>query len=264
MPEIVYVHNNDAMPGMVKIGMTNGPNVTERMKDLYSTSGVPLPFRCAIAWELDGRTAREVESALHSAFEPDRVNPNREFFRVDEDQVSAILRLLPGRDVTPTSPDDEDQQAARERGRITSLTNEMEFRESLSEFGQAVYQRILPLGNQKDMRIKWGRKGFSLNVMANGKTIGVCWGYSPSAYNQALYIKFEVIRNKSSVPEETLDTLRSHALETRLFTTVGERGELKLDTDRPLEEGQIDALVEWVQKVMDTVREAEAGRGETQ
>jgi hypothetical protein len=63
MPEIVYVLNNDAMPGMVKIGMTNGPNVTERMKDLYSTSGVPLPFRCAIAWELDGRTAREVESA---------------------------------------------------------------------------------------------------------------------------------------------------------------------------------------------------------
>ena len=104
--------------------------------------------------------------ALHSTFESDRVNPNREFFKVAADQVSVILRLPTGRDVTPTSPDHEYQRAARRQEKKKSLTNDMKFRGSLGKFDQAVYQRILTLGNQKDTRIKWGRQDFSLNVTA--------------------------------------------------------------------------------------------------
>jgi hypothetical protein len=52
---IVYVLTNEAMPGLVKIGMTDDTNPDTRVSQLYST-GVPLPF--------------EVEQALHSAFAP--------------------------------------------------------------------------------------------------------------------------------------------------------------------------------------------------
>ncbi|MBR0794010.1 GIY-YIG nuclease family protein [Bradyrhizobium jicamae] len=42
MTEIVYLLTNEAMPGLVKIGRTNG-ELASRIRGLYST-GVPLPF----------------------------------------------------------------------------------------------------------------------------------------------------------------------------------------------------------------------------
>ena len=61
MANIVYVLTNPAMPGFVKIGMTDGIDIQARMSSLYST-GVPFPFECAITWKIDGRGALEVET----------------------------------------------------------------------------------------------------------------------------------------------------------------------------------------------------------
>ena len=58
MPNIVYALTNAAMPGIVKIGMTDRDDVRRRMSDLYTT-GVPLPFDCVVAREIDGREALE-------------------------------------------------------------------------------------------------------------------------------------------------------------------------------------------------------------
>ena len=51
MPNIVYALTNAAMPGIVKIGMTDRDDVRRRMSDLYTT-GVPLPFDCVVAREI--------------------------------------------------------------------------------------------------------------------------------------------------------------------------------------------------------------------
>ncbi len=101
---IVYAATNPMMPGLVKIGGTGRANVQARMDELFST-GVPAPFTCDIARRLD-RYA-EVESALHTIFEPSRVPSGREFFSVTLDQVAAALDLAGGEDVTPESDDDE-------------------------------------------------------------------------------------------------------------------------------------------------------------
>ena len=69
MPNIVYVLTNPAMPGIVKIGMTDRLEVQPRMRDLYTT-GVPLPFDCVIAREIEDKEAAEIERALHTAFDP--------------------------------------------------------------------------------------------------------------------------------------------------------------------------------------------------
>ena len=99
MPNIVYALTNAAMPGIVKIGMTDRDDIRRRMSDLYTT-GVPLPFDCVVAREIDGREALEIENALHTAFGPNRVNSSREFFQIDPEQVQALLRVTsrPGRD----------------------------------------------------------------------------------------------------------------------------------------------------------------------
>ena len=101
---IVYAATNPLMPHLVKIGGTSRTNVQARMDELFST-GVPAPFTCEIARRVDRYL--EVESALHTVFEPSRVSSGREFFKVTLNQVAAALDLAGGEDVTPRGDDDE-------------------------------------------------------------------------------------------------------------------------------------------------------------
>ncbi|MGL5257648.1 MAG: GIY-YIG nuclease family protein [Proteocatella sp.] len=96
---IVYVLSNSAMPGLVKIGMTTRESIDARMKELYST-GVPVPFNCVYACEVKGSDCVKIEKALHKAFEPNRVNVNREFFSINAEQATAILELFDRKDIT--------------------------------------------------------------------------------------------------------------------------------------------------------------------
>lgn len=79
------------MPGIVKIGMTSRADMDNRLKELYTT-GVPQPFECVYACKVD--CFKELEQALHEAFEPQRINPNREFFRIKPSQAIGILKLF--------------------------------------------------------------------------------------------------------------------------------------------------------------------------
>lgn len=121
MTSIIYVLRNLGMPGLLKIGRTDRDDPARRMEELYTT-GVPFPFECVKAIEV--KATKNLEKVLHRAFHPYRVNPGREFFRLDEDQVVAILESWPdGRDVTePTNAKSDEEVpkedvAARERER---------------------------------------------------------------------------------------------------------------------------------------------------
>ncbi len=95
--QIVYVLTNSAMPGLVKIGKTTQDEVDQRMKQLFST-GVPVPFECAFACRVPD--ANVVERALHHAFGQTRINPTREFFRIEPERVISILQLLHVEEIT--------------------------------------------------------------------------------------------------------------------------------------------------------------------
>ncbi len=94
---IIYVLSNPAMPGIVKIGKTTR-DVELRLNELYQT-GTPLPFECVYAARVEDES--KVERALHLAFDPQRVNPRREFFSIQPEQAVTILELLAVEDVTP-------------------------------------------------------------------------------------------------------------------------------------------------------------------
>ena len=96
---IVYLLTNPYMPGLVKIGMTKQEDLDKRMKELYTT-GVPVPFECQFACKVNNKDCAKIEKALHTAFDPQRVNKNREFFRINVDQAKAILELFHHTDVT--------------------------------------------------------------------------------------------------------------------------------------------------------------------
>lgn len=95
---IVYVLSNPAMPGLYKIGITGREELRARLRELYTSTAVPVPFECEYARRIDNY--KQVEKALHTAFRTERINPDREFFRTEPDQVRAVLELFPGEDVT--------------------------------------------------------------------------------------------------------------------------------------------------------------------
>ena len=96
---IVYVLTNPCMPGIVKIGMTEKQSIEKRMKDLYGT-GVPLPFECKYACYVKASDCKQLEQALHTAFAPQRVNANREFFKIAPEQAIAILKIFQQKNAT--------------------------------------------------------------------------------------------------------------------------------------------------------------------
>ena len=113
---IVYILVNEAMPGYVKVGITD--NVEQRMRSL-DTTATPLPFECFYAAMV--QDASFVEQQIFEAFADSRVRKNREFFRIAPERIAAVVQLRELEDATPRSDvveSDDDQRAldeARER-----------------------------------------------------------------------------------------------------------------------------------------------------
>jgi hypothetical protein len=82
------------MSGILKVGMSNRtPDV--RAKELYTT-GVPLPFNIEFAKKVANPMTKE--KIIHKILDQytDRVNINREFFRVSPEEVKALFELIDG------------------------------------------------------------------------------------------------------------------------------------------------------------------------
>ena len=100
---IVYVLENAAMPGYVKIGMTD--NLDQRMRQLSSSSAVPVPFSCYYAARVQNPAS--VERALHEVFGDKRVHRRREFFGIDDPRrVATALKMVQIEEATPVSGSD--------------------------------------------------------------------------------------------------------------------------------------------------------------
>jgi len=112
---IVYVLTNEAMPGIVKIGRTSGDTVERRVAELSRATGVPLPFRVAVARRV--HDAVKVEKALHVAFGRERVNPAREFFSIEPFRLIELLNAFPGFDLTPETEAAAEREVKKEEPR---------------------------------------------------------------------------------------------------------------------------------------------------
>ncbi len=89
--DTVYVLVNEGMPGLCKIGYTSKDDIYDRTKKLYTT-GVPYAFEvyCLIKVE----NGKKLENLLHQIYKENRVNPDREFFKIDPEQVKTTLSIV--------------------------------------------------------------------------------------------------------------------------------------------------------------------------
>lgn len=121
-----------------------------RMKQMYTT-GVPLPFECVYAARV--ASCEKVEKALHIAFGPNRINPNREFFEIDPNQAIAIIKLMEIEDVTPKVLAEKEAVDVVDREAGEAYARKKRPRFSFSEMG-------IPIGSE-------------LACITNGETVTV-------------------------------------------------------------------------------------------
>lgn len=86
----VYVMTNPAMPGIVKVGMTDrSPHA--RAVELSAGTSVPYPF--VVEYYAEVCSPREVEADFHEAMTDFRINEKREFFSMPVEQAICEISL---------------------------------------------------------------------------------------------------------------------------------------------------------------------------
>lgn len=89
--DTVYVLVNEGMPGLCKIGYTSKDDIYDRTKKLYTT-GVPHAFE--VYCLLKVKDGKKCETLVHQIYKENRVNPDREFFKIDPEHVKTTLSTI--------------------------------------------------------------------------------------------------------------------------------------------------------------------------
>ncbi|MCY3557034.1 MAG: GIY-YIG nuclease family protein [Chloroflexi bacterium] len=183
MAGIVYVLSNPSMPNLLKIGKTTQADPQVRIDQLY-TSGVPVPFVCEIAVQVKDEVA--VERALHLAFSSQRVNPSREFFELETEQVRVILDLVSTKDVTPAVNElnkDVDEESRRAGRRLKSRRPNLNFVEMRIPIGSELHLAkggtIAVVESERSVRL--GDEVMSL-TRATRQALGVDYSVTPGLH----------------------------------------------------------------------------------
>ena len=145
------------MPGIVKIGKTTREDPQVRMNELYTT-GVPLPFECAIAVKVEDERVDELEKALHKAFSPNRLNPSREFFEIELYQVEAIIRTWSDEDVTPQVNKETENLPPEDRAAATEYKSKRRPNLNFEEMGIPIGSKLTSTITEEEATVISPRK----------------------------------------------------------------------------------------------------------
>lgn len=102
----LYVISSPSLPGLVKLGCTRRLNPTLRVREL-SSSSLPEPYHAHCFVFSDD--CFELESQIHKYFDKERVNPDREFFRIEPKEAIDVLKEIFNVDVHFVDEDCEDE-----------------------------------------------------------------------------------------------------------------------------------------------------------
>lgn len=104
----LYVISSPSLPGLVKLGCTRRLNPALRVREL-SSSSLPEPYHAHCFVFSDD--CFELENNIHKYFDKERVNPDREFFRIEPKEAIDVLKEIFNVDVHFVDEDcDEDEE----------------------------------------------------------------------------------------------------------------------------------------------------------
>ena len=139
-------------------------------------------------------------------------------------------------------------------GSLPKITQD-DFIKALDENGKEVFEKVLQFANQKKLPIRWGSKGFSMNVDKDGIKVVICYGFPPdSVFKQSVYtglVGKGGLLSKIDVSESVKEELWQEAYGTGIFQEAGQ--ELKVVVDRKFSEKEIELLLNWLEKLVSTI-----------
>jgi len=94
MEGYIYCFSNPAFINLYKVGFTtNTPNVRKKQ---INTTGVPLPFKLEFAKKVINY--KDKEKTIHKILSifGERINPKREFFKINLDYIYLLFELIDG------------------------------------------------------------------------------------------------------------------------------------------------------------------------
>jgi len=106
----LYCFSNESMPGIVKVGMTKQtPEITLNEANSFVTWRPPTTYKLEFAKKV--LNPKKKETALHSLLSlyAERINPEREFFRVSTEKVKEFFDLIDGDWVKDHEEDSENR-----------------------------------------------------------------------------------------------------------------------------------------------------------
>jgi len=113
---------------------------------------------------------------------------------------------------------------------VLPRTDERTFLAAVEDFARPVFQAVLALADAPAL-IRWGQRGFSLNVEVEGRRVALCYGYPPaSVYGQSLYTAFSEVERNVADASDLTDAFRERLAETGLFSPAGRAMRWRIDS----------------------------------
>ncbi len=97
--------SNPSMPGLYKLGYTER-QIEERLQEANQpNTWIPTPFVLELSKYVN--EPQQKEKTLHTLLDKERVNPKREFFRVEIEKIQLLFALMESHDIPEPEPDAE-------------------------------------------------------------------------------------------------------------------------------------------------------------
>jgi len=141
------------------------------------------------------------------------------------------------------------------KGREKTI-DEAHFMQSLDSNGLRVFQPLFSFAKEEGLLIRWGSKGFSMNVPLGTENIGFLQGYlGSSRYNQSILCLFNQIERKLVDSDEIISTYKEK-LEGLGFFKASSDLLLKWDIDRPHTEDEVNEFLLSIKGLVESIRES--------
>jgi len=131
-------------------------------------------------------------------------------------------------------------------------TTQDKFIETLNENGKFVFNRLFDFASMDGLLLRWGSKGFSLNLPFDNGFVGLCFGYPPiSIFKQSIYTGFEEITKKINNSEKVISEFKTELKSQKNFELAGKN--LKWIITKK-SETEINNFIETIRKLVKKIK----------
>jgi len=134
--------------------------------------------------------------------------------------------------------------------------------QALDDFGIPVFSKFFEWIKEKSYVVRWGTKGFSVNVLLDENTIRFGYGYIPECiFKQSIMTGFygnHGILRKSNLTEEDFADLIEEGHNIGFLQSV-RKGDFKWVVDRTYTDEQIKTVFAWFERIVERLTQRYQG-----